>query len=204
MYSTLPVAVKMATKAGMLSIIESTCSSCLAEAIDPSAPMLTPDKPKVHRSFCKGCTDCLRSTNTNVQSIRSPGAPMLSAPRTRSSSMQSRSFLTTALAAACGLVLLGAGARTLKGMTMTRPLREVATQAPAAPDGIRPFRVHVSDEALTDLRRRIQATRWPDRETVPDQSQGAQLARLQPLVQYWGSGYDWRKAEAQLNALPQF
>ena len=118
--------------------------------------------------------------------------------------MQSRSFLTTALAAACGLVLLGAGARTLKGMTMTSTLRKVDTQAPTAPDGIRPFRVHVSDEAITDLRRRIQATRWPDRETVPDQSQGAPLARLQGLVQYWGSGYDWRKAEAQLNALPQF
>jgi len=118
--------------------------------------------------------------------------------------MQSRSFLTTALAAACGLVLLGAGARTLKGMTMTSTLRKVDTQAPTAPDGIRAFRVHVSDEALTDLRRRIKATRWPDKETVPDQSQGAQLARLQALVQYWGSGYDWRKAEAQLNALPQF
>jgi len=87
---------------------------------------------------------------------------------------------------------------------MTSTLRKVDTQAPTAPDGIRPFRVHVSDEALTDLRRRIKATRWPDKETVPDQSQGAQLARLQALVQYWGSGYDWRKAEAQLNALPQF
>src|SRR5689334_6042195 len=57
---------------------------------------------------------------------------------------------------------------------------------------------------LDDLRRRISATRWPDKETVPDQSQGAQLARLQALVQYWGSGYQWRKAEAKLNALPQF
>ena len=54
------------------------------------------------------------------------------------------------------------------------------------------------------MKRRINATRWPDKETVADQSQGAQLARLQPLVQYWGNGYDWRKAEAQLNALPQF
>jgi len=62
--------------------------------------------------------------------------------------------------------------------------------------------VRVSDEALTDLRRRLQATRWPDKETVADQSQGAQLTRLQALVQYWGSGYDWRKAEATLNALP--
>jgi pimeloyl-ACP methyl ester carboxylesterase len=69
---------------------------------------------------------------------------------------------------------------------------------------IRPFQVHVSDEALTDLRRRIQATRWPDKETVADQSQGAPLASLQKLLQYWGSGYDWRKAEQKLNGLPQF
>ncbi len=77
-------------------------------------------------------------------------------------------------------------------------------QTAVADTSIRPFRVHASAEAVTDLRRRLQATRWPDKETVPDQSQGAQLARLQALVQYWGSGYDWRKAEAKLNALPQF
>ena len=69
---------------------------------------------------------------------------------------------------------------------------------------IRPFHVHVPEEALTDLRRRLAATRWPDRETVADQSQGAQLAKLQELVRYWESGYDWRKTEAKLNALPQF
>jgi pimeloyl-ACP methyl ester carboxylesterase len=69
---------------------------------------------------------------------------------------------------------------------------------------IRPFQAKVSDETLADLRRRIQATRWPDKETVTDQSQGAPLADLQDLVRYWGSGYDWRKAEAKLNALPQF
>ena len=69
---------------------------------------------------------------------------------------------------------------------------------------IRPFKVHVTDAALVDLRRRIAATRWPDKETVADQSQGAQLARLQELVRYWGNGYDWRKAEAKLNALAQF
>jgi pimeloyl-ACP methyl ester carboxylesterase len=69
---------------------------------------------------------------------------------------------------------------------------------------IRPFRVDMPEEALADLRRRIAATRWPDKETVADQSQGAQLASLQELVRYWGSGYDWRKAEAKLNALPQF
>ncbi|THD64457.1 epoxide hydrolase family protein [Phenylobacterium sp.] len=69
---------------------------------------------------------------------------------------------------------------------------------------IRPFHVKVPEAALTDLRRRIAMTRWPDKETVTDQTQGVQLAKLQPLVQYWGSGYDWRKAEAKLNALPQF
>ena len=71
-------------------------------------------------------------------------------------------------------------------------------------DSIRPFRVHVPQEALDDLRRRLKATRWPDRETVPDQSQGAQLAKLQELVRYWGADYDWRKTEAKLNAFPQF
>src|SRR3954471_15166765 len=69
---------------------------------------------------------------------------------------------------------------------------------------IRPFTVKVSGEALTDLHRRILATRWPDKETVADRSQGVQLANLQELVRYWGNGYDWRKAEAKLNALPQF
>src|SRR5262245_6498002 len=72
----------------------------------------------------------------------------------------------------------------------------------AANDAIRPFRVDVPEEQLVDLRRRIAATRWPDRET--DQSQGAQLAKLRELVEYWGTGYDWRKAEARLNALSQF
>src|ERR671932_531337 len=69
---------------------------------------------------------------------------------------------------------------------------------------VRPFRVDVPEEDLVDLRRRINATRWPDKETVADRSQGAQLASLQELVRYWGTGYDWRKAEAKLNAYPQF
>jgi pimeloyl-ACP methyl ester carboxylesterase len=74
----------------------------------------------------------------------------------------------------------------------------------ASSDAIRPFRVRVSDDDLADLRRRIQATRWPDRETVTDRSQGARLDKVQALVRYWGTGYDWRRAEASLNALPQF
>ena len=69
---------------------------------------------------------------------------------------------------------------------------------------VRPFRINVPEDELVDLRRRIAATRWPDRETVNDQSQGVQLAKFQELVRYWGTGYDWRKAEAKLNALPQF
>src|SRR3984893_1654061 len=74
----------------------------------------------------------------------------------------------------------------------------------ACDTAIRPFQVHVPEAALVELRKRIAETRWPDKETVADQSQGAQLAKLQALVRYWGNGYDWRKAEAKLNALPQF
>src|SRR4051812_21722973 len=69
---------------------------------------------------------------------------------------------------------------------------------------IRTFRVKVPQQAIDDLRRRLAGTRWPDQETVTDQSQGVQLAKLKELVQYWGTGYDWREAEAKLNALPQF
>jgi pimeloyl-ACP methyl ester carboxylesterase len=69
---------------------------------------------------------------------------------------------------------------------------------------IRPYHISISQEALTDLRNRINATRWPDKETVTDQSQGVKLQQIQNLVQYWGTTYDWRKTEAKLNALPQF
>lgn len=69
---------------------------------------------------------------------------------------------------------------------------------------IRPFRIDVEQEDVDELRRRVQATRWPDEETVSDRSQGVQLSKLRPLVEYWGNGYDWRKVEARLNALPQY
>ncbi|ANK89326.1 MULTISPECIES: epoxide hydrolase family protein [Rhizobium] len=75
---------------------------------------------------------------------------------------------------------------------------------PALDESIRPFRIHVDQSQLDDLKRRIAETRWPDKETVGDISQGIQLARVQDLVRYWGTDYDWRKAEDQLNALPQF
>src|SRR5262245_50012917 len=76
-----------------------------------------------------------------------------------------------------------------------------ARPAPAAEEvtAIRPFSVRVPEADLVDLRRRIADTRWPDRETVNDASQGVQLAKLRPLLEYWGTAYDWRKAEAKLN-----
>ena len=100
-----------------------------------------------------------------------------------------RGSLLAASAAALGIALL-AGQLT--------PGKAVENTA------IRPFKIHVPDAALNDLRKRIAETRWPDKETVTDQSQGVQLAKIKPLVEYWGTGYDWRKTEAKLNALPQF
>ena len=88
--------------------------------------------------------------------------------------------------------------------TKTQGTAAEVSQRPADSTAIRPFHVNVPEKALADLRQRIASTRWPDRETAADASQGAQLAKLQELVRYWGDGYDWRRAEAKLNALPQF
>jgi CxxC-x17-CxxC domain-containing protein len=83
-----------------------------------------------------------------------------------------------------------------------------ATQERSKPaadkDAIRPFRVNVPEAELTELHRRINATKWPERETVTDQTQGVQLATIQKLARYWATDYDWRKCEARLNALPNF
>ena len=120
----------------------------------------------------------------------------------------------------CGLVLALCGslptpvrgqAVTTDRSTMMTKVKtpRVARETPAAratteTNDIRPFKVHVSDSALADLRRRIRDTRWPERETVTDDSQGVPLALMQELVRHWGTDYDWRKVEAKLNALPQF
>jgi pimeloyl-ACP methyl ester carboxylesterase len=90
----------------------------------------------------------------------------------------------------------------------------VMTQAPAnaqaqaktegSADAIRPFKVHYSDAELADLKRRVAATKWPDRETVGNPTQGVQLATMQAIARYWATSYDWRKCEARLNALPNF
>ena len=71
-------------------------------------------------------------------------------------------------------------------------------------EAIRPFHIDIPQEALADLRRRIVATKWPEREPVSDATQGVQLATMQKLAHYWATDYDWRKVEARLNALPQF
>src|SRR5580658_6833118 len=83
-------------------------------------------------------------------------------------------------------------------------MAEGTQQASGDKTAIRPFRVGFSDAELADLRRRVNATRWPERETVADDSQGVRLAMMQDLARYWGTDYDWRKCEAKLNALPNF
>ncbi len=94
---------------------------------------------------------------------------------------------------------------------MTESLRRASAPTSAAradaetnASAVRPFRVTVPDAALAELRRRVQATKWPERETVADASQGVQLATVQALARYWASDYDWRRIEAKMNALPQF
>ena len=102
------------------------------------------------------------------------------------------------------------GTETLEPETLTvTPAGTVAEAtiigAAAAQDvSIRPFQFRASDEDLADLRRRIAATRWPDRETVDDDTQGVQLATMRKLADYWANEYDWRRCEARLNAFPNF
>jgi pimeloyl-ACP methyl ester carboxylesterase len=109
-----------------------------------------------------------------------------STPSAESSSATRRDFLA-ASAAASAVALLPSAVRAAK-----------------TGDEIHPFRVDIPEEALVDLRRRIAATRWPDKEPVGDHSQGVPLGTMQKLARYWQAGYDWRKVEARLNALPQF
>jgi pimeloyl-ACP methyl ester carboxylesterase len=109
---------------------------------------------------------------------------------TTSSSLNRRDLLATA--AAVGAAVAAADFFPAKA------------DAAAESSAIRPFRVNVPQEALDDLRRRVKATRWPDKETVADPSQGVQLATIQKLARYWAADYDWREVEARLNALPQF
>lgn len=97
------------------------------------------------------------------------------------------------------------GAATVSAVALSTANVLLPEQALAAPsDAIRPFHFKATDAQLADLRRRVAATRWPERETVGDTSQGVQLATIQKVAKYWASDYDWRKIEARMNALPQF
>ena len=88
--------------------------------------------------------------------------------------------------------------------TTTTQQGDVGQQAGNDPTAIRPFQVGFPEAELTELRRRVLATRWPERETVTDDSQGVPLATIQELARYWGTDYDWHKCEARLNAVPHF
>jgi len=117
-------------------------------------------------------------------------------------------FLALAGTLACGLLNVSTPAQGQAHSTSESgniTVAQASTARHASDDStIRPFKVRVPQAALSELRQRINASRWPDKETVDDRSQGTQLAKIQELVRYWGSGYDWRKVEAKLNALPQF
>src|SRR5215469_2701334 len=88
----------------------------------------------------------------------------------------------------------------MRRTTGTQPTTEHASDKTA----LRPFQVNIPETELAELRRRINATKWPEKETVTDASQGVQLATTQALARYWATDYDWRKIEARLNALPQY
>ena len=116
-----------------------------------------------------------------------------------------RSFLTRSMAAlSAGPFLLAAPGYAHAGTDAVLLAAAPASRAPTGDAAIRPFRARVPNAAVADLRRRLAATRWPTRELVKDRSQGVQLATLKELAHYWATEYDWRKAEAKLNALPQF
>jgi pimeloyl-ACP methyl ester carboxylesterase len=110
--------------------------------------------------------------------------------------------------AATTVLALSSSSAPRVGVTVLAAIPGVPSPEAAAAENkgaaIHPFRINVPQADLVDLQRRLRATRWPEKETVADPSQGPQLAQLQELVRYWGNGYDWRKAEAKLNSLPQF
>lgn len=87
---------------------------------------------------------------------------------------------------------------------MAEPMSTTQAAAPSSKGAVRPFQYHAADEALADLRRRVAATRWPDKETVSDDSQGVQLSTTRKLADYWEKHHDWRRAEARLNSYPQY
>src|SRR3954468_1767700 len=149
-----------------------------------------------------------RQERDNTQ--RDPSVRLLLLPRMENNRMPDldrRRFFTAAAAsvAASQLGLL-AFPRRLEAMTgaMTETATDVARQFGTTRTDIRPFHISFPEEQLSDLRRRIKATKWPERETVADDTQGVQLATMQALATYWANDYDWRKIEEKLNSYPNF
>ena len=120
--------------------------------------------------------------------------------------LSTRQFVITA--AAIGLLAASSLAQTatpqLAAMTKLETLPLDAGSTTTGGEEIRPFHFHATDDQLADLRRRVAATRWPEKEGVADRTQGVQLVTVQALARYWATDYDWRKIEAKLDALPQF
>src|ERR1700722_19755368 len=83
-------------------------------------------------------------------------------------------------------------------------MNDAARQTGSDKTAVRPFHVNIPEAELAEMRKRIKATRWPDPETVTDESQGVKLAMMQDLARYWATDYDWRNVESRLNAFPQF
>jgi len=138
-------------------------------------------------------------TSTSTVASEQPGDKNVNRPVARRELTTRRNFLAASAAAGAGLALAAAA-----GAATATPGAAPGAAAGDADGAVRPFHVHVPEEALVELRRRIAATQWPERETVNDASQGVQLATMQKLARYWATDYDWRKVEARLNALPQF
>src|SRR5215813_14202769 len=125
---------------------------------------------------------------------------------TAASALSRRALLVNGAAMAAVAALPSKSTATQKEeiMTLASATQQGSSQA-AGKSAIRPFQVPtVSDAELADLRKRINATRWPDKEYVPDDTQGVTLATAQKLARYWGTDYDWRKCETRLKALPHF
>src|SRR5688572_31521798 len=116
-----------------------------------------------------------------------------------------RRMATAVLVVGSGLALhVTAQTTTVSGTEDAALAAASAARRSTEGTSVRPFTVHFPQGSLDNLRRRIAATQWPEKETVADQSQGVPLATMQELARYWATDYDWRKVEARLNALPQF
>ncbi|MGF6175357.1 epoxide hydrolase family protein [Ensifer sp. 4252] len=115
---------------------------------------------------------------------------------------QTANLATFALSGAIAVLLPPIAANA--GSPSPSTAQTIAAGKPTADESIRPFQFHASDAALADLKQRIEATKWPNRELVGDGTQGVQLATMEKLADYWATKYDWRRVETKLNDLPQF